>query len=320
MEKNWPNVYKDLGIKPVINAKSWVTIYGGSIMRPEVIKSIQEASSVFVDLEELHNVAGEFVSKVCGSEMSIVTSGCATSIVLMAAASITGKDKDKISKIPHTQGMKNEILIHQGQRNNYDKAFETPGGVLVEYDNNNLEEKINEKTCAIAYVIAPFFDEGLGLSETIEIAHKNKLPLLLDAAAELPPRENLTKFISMGVDAVGFSGGKGIGGPQSTGILTGKKELIDKEISTCLYLGMMTDTGSFQYNGVNGKTHNTLSFLLEKGIDHSKIYNNIISKSDSNIEIIYDNTYSLLKSSKLAIVTSGTATLETALLLSLIHI
>ena len=227
MEKNWPNVYKDLGIKPVINAKSWVTIYGGSIMRPEVIKSIQEASSVFVDLEELHNVAGEFVSKVCGSEMSIVTSGCATSIVLMAAASITGKDKDKISKIPHTQGMKNEILIHEGQRNNYDKAFETPGGVLVEYDNNNLEEKINEKTCAIAYVIAPFFDEGLGLSETIEIAHKNKLPLLLDAAAELPPRENLTKFISMGVDAVGFSGGKGIGGPQSTGILTGKKELIE---------------------------------------------------------------------------------------------
>ena len=84
------------------------------------------------------------------------------------------------------------------------KLFEIPGGILVEYDNDNLEEKINEKTCAIAYVIAPFFDEGLGLSETIEIAHKNKLPLLLDAAAELPPRENLTKFISMGVDAVGL--------------------------------------------------------------------------------------------------------------------
>ena len=93
MVKNWPNVYKELGIKPVINAKSWVTVYGGSIMRPEVIKSIQEASSVFVDIEELHKVAGEFVAKVCGSEMAIVTSGCATSIVLMAAASITGKNK-----------------------------------------------------------------------------------------------------------------------------------------------------------------------------------------------------------------------------------
>ncbi len=157
MEKNWPNVYKELGIKPVINAKSWVTIYGGSIMRPEVIKAIEEASSVFVDLEELHETAGDFVSNVCGSEMSIVTSGCAASIVLMAAASITGKDKDKISKIPHTEGMKNEILIHKGQRNNYDKAFEIPGGKLVEYENHNIEEMINDKTCAVAYIIAPFF-------------------------------------------------------------------------------------------------------------------------------------------------------------------
>ena len=227
MEKNWPNVYKELGIKPVINAKSWVTIYGGSIMRPEVIKAIEEASSVFIDLEELHETAGDFVSNVCGSEMSIVTSGCAASIVLMAAASITGKDKDKISKIPHTEGMKNEILIHKGQRNNYDKAFEIPGGKLVEYENHNIEEMINDKTCAVAYIIAPFFDEGIGLEKTIDIAHKNNLPVLLDAAAELPPRENLTKFISLGVDAVGFSGGKGIGGPQSTGILTGKREIME---------------------------------------------------------------------------------------------
>ena len=227
MKKNWPNVYKELGIKPVINARSWVTIYGGSIMKPEVINSIQEASSVFVDLEELHEVAGEFVSKVCGSEMSIVTSGCAASIVLMAAACITGKDKDKIAKLPNTEGMKNEILIHKGQRNIYDKAFEISGGKLIEYDNESLEKKINKKTCAIAYIIAPFFDEGIGLQQTIEIAHKNNLPVILDAAAELPPRENLTKFISMGVDAVGFSGGKGIGGPQSTGILAGKRELLE---------------------------------------------------------------------------------------------
>jgi len=227
MMKNWPNVYKELGIKPVINARSWVTIYGGSIMKPEVIKAVEEASSAFIDLEELHEVAGEFVSKVCGSEMSIVTSGCAASIVLMAAACITGKDKDKIAKIPNTEGMKNEILIHKGQRNNYDKAFELPGGKLIEYDNESLEEKINNNTCAIAYIIAPFFDEGIGLKETIEVAHKNNVPLILDAAAELPPRENLTKFISLGVDAVGFSGGKGIGGPQSTGILAGKRELLE---------------------------------------------------------------------------------------------
>jgi|TARA_B100001094_G_scaffold328659_1_gene389556 L-seryl-tRNA(Ser) seleniumtransferase len=227
MEKNWPNVYKELGIKPVINARSWVTIFGGSIMKPEVIKSIEEASSVFIDLEELHEAAGKFVSKVCGSEMAIVTSGCAASIVLMTAACITGKDQNKISKIPHTEGMKNEILIHKGQRNNYDTAFETPGGKLIEYDNKSLEKNINDKTCAVAYVIAPFFDEGLGLKKTIEVAHKHNLPVILDAAAELPPRENLNKFISMGVDAVGFSGGKGIGGPQSTGILAGKKDLIE---------------------------------------------------------------------------------------------
>ena len=225
--RNWPNVYKDLGIKPIINAQSWVTSLGGSIMKPEVIKSIEEASTVFIELEKLNEEAGKFIAKICKSDGALVTNGCASAIVLMSAACLTGTDIEEAKKLPNKEHKRSEILIHKGQRNRYDSSFEIPGSKIVEYTNENLFDKITDKTCAIAYVVAPFFDKGFGMKETIEIAHEKGLYFLVDAAAELPPRENLSKFIELGADGVAFSGGKGIGGPQSTGILAGTREIID---------------------------------------------------------------------------------------------
>lgn len=232
-QQNWPEVYRKLGVKPVINAQSWVTALGGSLMRPEVLRAMDEAATVFVDMKELNRAAGEVVARACGADMGLVTAGCAAAEVLMAAACMTGVDEMKVERLPNTAGLKNEILLFKGQRNRYAGAFEVSGAQIVEYGAvdsarpYHLEGAITDKTCAVAYVIGPFIKPGLGLEKTIEIAHAHGLPVIVDAAAEIPPRSNLSKFISMGVDMVAFSGGKGLGGPQSAGLLAGRRDLME---------------------------------------------------------------------------------------------
>ena len=238
----WPEVYRKLGIKPVINAQSWVTVLGGSIMRKEVLEAMNDASKVFVDMIELNKSAGKVIAKICNSEAGLVTNGCASAQVLMSAACMTGEDDYNVEKLPNTEGMKNEVIIFKGQRNRYDKAFETSGAIIKEFGTEedateeDLISVISNKTCAIAYVIMPFYKPGIGLKKTIEIAHKYSIPVILDAAAEIPPRSNLHRFINMGVDMVAFSGGKGIGGPQSSGILAGREDLINSAFKNSLNL------------------------------------------------------------------------------------
>ena len=238
----WPEVYKKLGVRPVINAQSWVTSLGGSLMRPEVLSAMEEASTVFVDMIELNKSAGKVIARICDSEGGLVTSGCSAAQVLMVAACMTGNDDLKVEQLPDTTGMKNNVVMFKGHRNRYDKAFQTPGAMIVEFGNSTdasdyqLESAIDGNTCAVAYVIMPFSKSGVGLKRTIDIAHKHGVPVIVDAAAEVPPRSNLSKFISMGADMVAFSGGKGIGGPQSTGILAGKKNYIDAAFKNSLNL------------------------------------------------------------------------------------
>lgn len=232
-EQHWPEVYKKLGVKPVINAQSWVTSLGGSLMRPEVLRAMEEASTVFVDMQMLNRAAGEVVARACGSDMGLVTAGCAAAEVLMAAACMTGISESNAEQLPNSTGMKNEILMFTGHRNRYDGAFEIPGARIVEFGHGSsalpyhLESAFTDQTCAIAYVIGPFIKQGLGLEKTIEMAHAHGVPVIVDAAAEVPPRENLSRFIKMGADMVAFSGGKGIGGPQSAGLLAGRQNLME---------------------------------------------------------------------------------------------
>ena len=241
-QQHWPEVYKKLGVKPVINAQSWVTVLGGSLMRPEVLRAMDDAASAFVDMRDLNRAAGEVVAKICDADMGLVTAGCAAAEVLMAAACMTGVDESKVERLPDTTGLKNEILIFKGQRNRYDGAFETAGAKLVEFGQvgsarpYHLEGAITDKTCAVAFVIGPFIKQGIGLEKTIEIAHAHGLPVIVDAAAEVPPRDNLSKFIRMGADMVAFSGGKGIGGPQSAGLLAGRKDLMEAAFLNSLNL------------------------------------------------------------------------------------
>jgi len=241
-DRVWPEVYKKLGVSPIINAQSWVTALGGSIMRPEVVQAMDDAANAFVDVKKLNLAAGEVVARSCGAERGLVTAGCSAAQVLMVAACMTGQSEKNAEQLPDTTGMKNEVILFKGQRNRYDKAFVTAGATLVEYGSedsvtaDDLEDAINENTACVAFVVAPFVPVGIGLEETIRIAHEHGVPVIVDAAAEVPPRSNLSKFHKMGADMVAFSGGKGIGGPQSSGLLAGKADLMEAVVMNSLNL------------------------------------------------------------------------------------
>lgn len=238
----WPEVYKKLGVSPIINAQSWVTALGGSIMRPEVLQAMDDAANAFVDIKQLNRAAGEVVALACDAEQGLVTSGCSAAQVLMVAACMTGQSEANVEQLPDTTGMKNEVILFKGQRNRYDKAFVTAGATLVEYGSEasataeELDEAINENTACIAFVVAALVPQGIGLEETVRVAHERGVPVIVDAAAEVPPRSNLARFHNMGADMVAFSGGKGIGGPQSSGLLAGKSELVEAAVMNSLNL------------------------------------------------------------------------------------
>ena len=234
VKKHVPDVFQQLGVVPVIHGAGTTTRYGGSLMRPETIEAMQEASKVLVNIDELNEAAGEAIAKMLSAEAALVTGGAAAGLVLQAAACIAGEDPAKIVRLPDSTGMRNELIIQRAHRFMYDQAYRLVGGKLIEIGLGRrtlpyeLEYAITEKTAAVVYLFAPFVSlPGLLPFETIcDIAHKQGVPVIVDAASMLPPRENLFKHLKQGADLVLFSGGKGIRGPQSTGILAGRKDLI----------------------------------------------------------------------------------------------
>jgi len=229
-----PPIYAKLGVRPVIHGSGTTTRYGGSLLRPEAFEAMREASRAFVNIDELNAAAGAAIARMLGAEAAFVTAGASSGLILQAAACIAGDDPAKITRLPDTGGLRNEIVIQRAHRFAYDQAYRVAGGVLVEIglarrtQPFELERAIGDRTAAVAYLISPFTSPPgvLTLPQVIEIAHRRGVPVIVDAASMLPPRENLTKFLGMGADLVSFSGGKGIRGPQSTGILVGRRDLI----------------------------------------------------------------------------------------------
>ena len=229
-----PQVYQKLGMTPIIHGAGTTTRYGGSLMRPETIEAMRQASQAFVNIDELNEAAGETLARLLGAEAALVTGGAAAGLVLQAAACMTGDDPAKVAQLPDTTGMKNELIIQRAHRFPYDQVFRLTGATLVEIGLGRrtapfeLEHAITDKTAAVVYLYSPFTGwPGLLPFETIcDIAHRHSVPVIVDAASMLPPRQNLFKHLRQGADMVNFSGGKGIRGPQSTGILAGRKDLI----------------------------------------------------------------------------------------------
>jgi L-seryl-tRNA(Ser) seleniumtransferase len=227
------DIYDKLAIKKLINAEGTLTTLGGSLMEPVVLEAMFEASKHFVDLNEMLEKSGEYVANLLGVEAGYITSGATAGLTLSTAACITGTDPAKIKQLPDLHGLKNEVLIQKSHRNGFDHAVRHAGATLVEFGLIKetypweLRTAVSDRTAAIVYFVEFENDRNLPLSEVISIAKEMGVPLIVDAAAELPPVANLSRFFHMGADLTVFSGGKDICGPQSSGLIVGRRDLID---------------------------------------------------------------------------------------------
>ena len=231
-------IFETLGTRAIINASGASTRVGGALMLPEVVAAMSEAALESVSLMELQGAASRFISEITGAEAGYVTAGAASGLTLGTAAILAGMDPSQMERLPETSGMKNEFIISREHRNGYDHSIRLAGAKLIENGMNEqlsgagvrrtesweYEAAITHDTAGIAYVQNRTSQPPL--DEVVRIARVHKLPVLVDAAAELPPVSNLRAFIEVGADLVTFSGGKAIRGPQATGILCGRQDLI----------------------------------------------------------------------------------------------
>jgi D-glucosaminate-6-phosphate ammonia-lyase len=224
------NVYESLGVTRVINALGPFTRLGGSLMPVEVLQSMQEAARNFVCMEDLQHAAGTFISRLTHSDAAYVTSGAQAAIVLSVAACITGLDAEKMNRLPQTSGLRNEVVMARLHRNHYDHAVEAAGGRIVEAGGDHdcpldaLSSRINASTAAILYL--PGKEDQLNLPEVVAVARRHGVSVIVDAAGCCDEPRNLTRFVQQGGDLVCFSGGKYIRGPQSSGFVCGRRQLI----------------------------------------------------------------------------------------------
>ena len=227
------HIYQRLGLRPIINARGTHTRLGGTLIRPEVLEAMREAAAAYVVLDELQDKASEVIAQATGAEAGLVVGGAEAGLLIGTAAILAGTDPARIAQLPVTDGMKNEAIMYRAHRNGYDHGVRAAGARIIDVGYGGsalpyqLQAAINERTALVVYLTSPWASHGaLSLEKTCEIAHQANVPVLVDAAAMLPPANNLKRFIAEGADLVTFSGGKGLMGPQSSGILAGRADLI----------------------------------------------------------------------------------------------
>lgn len=224
------SVYEELGVRPLINAWGTVTAVGGSLMAPEVLEAMREASTAFVDLHELQRRAGERIASLLGADAGCVTSGAAAGLTVAAAACMTRQAPDLRAQLPVTTGLPDECLMLRSHRNRYDKAASMSGIRIVEVDGTSIDDvraAITDQTAMFLYMAESEAVPGsLPLSVITAVMRTHRIPVVVDAAAELPPRSNIPRYLGEGADLLVISGGKEIRGPQSSGMILGGAELI----------------------------------------------------------------------------------------------
>src|SRR5262245_33386923 len=223
-----PSIYQSLGVKHVINATGTVTNLGGSVMPPEVVAAWQDASRHFVNLLDLQAKVGERIAKLIGVEAALVTTGAAGALQLATAAAVAGSDRKRIARLPDTSGMKNEVILQKTHHSCYDNQITNVGVRLVEVETAaDVAKAVNPRTALMFFMNKDEEAGRIRARQWIDIARQHRIPTLLDAAADVPPLERLAGYNRMGFDMVAFSGGKAIRGPNDTGLLLGKRALID---------------------------------------------------------------------------------------------
>jgi L-seryl-tRNA(Ser) seleniumtransferase len=222
-----PDYFRALGVRPFINAAGTYTAMTASLMPPEVMDAINYASKHYVMLEELQLKVGERIATLVHADAAMVTSGAASALTLGTAAVLTGSDQQKMIALPDLTTMKSEVIIQKSHRFGYDHAVRNCGVRLVEVETrDDLERAVNAKTAMMLFYNNNNKEGRIQDEEFVQLGKKHAIPTFNDAAADVPPVENLWKYTKMGFDLVTFSGGKGIRGPQSAGLLLGSKDLI----------------------------------------------------------------------------------------------
>ena len=232
------SVYDRLGVAPVVNAKGTATRLSGGVVRPEVTAAMAEAMGACVEMSELQAAASRVIARHTGAEAGLVTSGAAAGLLAGTAACIARFDPAAMARLPEVGDAAPEIVMVRSQRNQYDHALRGTGARIVEVglpdryagagcrdaEPWEIDAAIGPRTVLVHWVADA--QSRPPLAEVVALAHARGLPVLVDAAAQLPPKVNLHRFVDDGADLVAFSGGKAIGGPQASGLLCGKRELV----------------------------------------------------------------------------------------------
>ena len=246
--------YKDLGVRHVINGVGVVTTLGGSIMPPEVVATMVEASKNFISLIDLQIKAGQRIAKTIGVPAAMVCCGAASGLTVGTAACITGGDDKKLHMLPDTTGMPNEVIIQKTHRFGFDTQIWAAGAKAVEVETREeLEKTINEKTAMMFFLNVGEPKGRIKRAEWIEVAKKHNIPSMNDCASDVPPKERLSQYVDEGFDLVVFSGGKGLIGPQASGLVLGRPDLVEaaqKAISPRAGIGRGMKVGKEEIMGL----------------------------------------------------------------------
>ncbi len=222
------NFFKELGLRTFINAAGTYTSMTGSLMPKEVTDAIDYAATEYVEIDELQDKVGERIAQLLECEYATVSSGAFGAMSIGMGGAICGMDIEKVSQLPDTKGLKNEVIVQEGHNIGYTQALTNAGAKLVWVKTANEVEKAINKNTALLWFLNANTDLGeIKHEEFVALAQKHGVPTFIDCAADVPPVDNLFKFTKMGFDLVAFSGGKGLRGPQSAGLLLGKRELIE---------------------------------------------------------------------------------------------
>lgn len=240
------DIYEKLGVKKVIDGWGTVTKLGGSRMAPEVLEAMVSASKSFVSMEELHAAAGKHIAELLGVEAACVTCGAAAGLAIATAAAMTGKRMSFAYQLPDTTGMKDEVLALKCHRDLYDQSILLTGAKFVEVGVTSyaflqqIEDKISDRTAAFFFTSeAEQMRGSIPFEEIAALCNKHGIPVIVDAAAELPPVENVHKYLDQGAAMVVFSGGKELRGPQASGLILGSKDYIEAcDLNCCPNYGI----------------------------------------------------------------------------------
>lgn len=226
---------QEYGIERYINAHDTITLYGASRMAESTLEAVRQVSGCFVDIMQMQRTLGERIAAMTHNEAAYIANCAAGALQLCAAVCMAGDSEAAYRRLPDTTGLRSEIIVLHAQHNCYDKAVEAAGArVRIVGDADEtlpfmLEDGITEATAAVLYCPASIYRRGsLPLQDVVRIAHARGVPVIVDAAAQLPPRENLWAFTQAGADMAVFSGGKTLCGPQTSGLIVGTRAMIDR--------------------------------------------------------------------------------------------